>query len=98
MKYRGLTFDRGKMEYKWVFGMPSYGYNTEEIAEIGTPDGEFYNINPTTLGEETEYTDKHGKRMYTGDIVAFEADGETREFVVDRATIDREKCVTRKKQ
>ncbi len=33
MKYRGLTFDREKMEYKWVFGMPSYGYDTEEIAD-----------------------------------------------------------------
>ena len=82
MKYRGLTFDREKMEYKWVFGMPSYGYDTEEIAEIGTPDGEFYNINPTTLGEETEYTDKHGKRMYTGDITILLVDGEVREFVV----------------
>ncbi len=90
MKYRGLTFDREKMEYKWVFGMPSYGYDTEEIAEIGTPDGEFYTINPATLGEETEYTDRHGRRMYTGDIVTLPADGEVREFVVDRATVDRE--------
>lgn len=90
MKYRGLTFDREKMEYKWVFGMPSYGYDTEEIAEIGTPDGNFYDINPATLGEETEYTDKHKKRMYTGDIVALLVDGEVREFVVDRATVDRE--------
>lgn len=90
MKYRGLTFDREKMEYKWVFGMPSYGYDTEEIAEIGTPDGEFYNINPTTLGEETEYTDIHGKQMYTGDIATLLVDGEVREFVVDRATVDRE--------
>ncbi len=90
MKYRGLTFDREKMEYKWVYGMPSYGYNTEEIAEIGTPDGEFYDINPTTLGEETEYTDIHGKQMYTGDITTLLVDGEVREFVVDRATVDRE--------
>ena len=90
MKYRGLAFDREKMEYKWVFGMPSYGYDTEEIVEIGTPDGTFYDINPITLGEETEYTDKHGKRMYTGDIAALLVDGEVREFVVDRATVDRE--------
>ena len=59
MKYRGLTFDREKMEYKWVFGMPSYGYDTEEIAEIGTPDGNFYDINPATLGEETEIGRAH---------------------------------------
>lgn len=90
MKYRGLTFDRTEKAYKWVYGMPSYGYDTEEIAEIGTPDGNFYDINPATLGEETEYTDKHKKRMYTGDIVALLVDGEVREFVVDRATVDRE--------
>lgn len=90
MKYRGLTFDRGKQEYKWVYGMPSYGFETEEIAEIGTPNGDFYDIDPATLGEETVYTDKHGKRMYTGDIVTLSVDGEVREFVVDRATVDRE--------
>ncbi|TGY92598.1 hypothetical protein E5329_19275 [Petralouisia muris] len=90
MKYRGLTFDRKKQAYKWVYGMPSYGFETEEIAEIGTPNGDFYDIDPTTLGEETEYTDKHGKRMYTGDIVTLLVDGEVREFVVDRATVDRE--------
>lgn len=90
MKYRGLTFDREKQAYKWVYGMPSYGFETEEIAEIGTQNGDFYDIDPTTLGEETEYTDKHGKRMYTGDIVTLLVDGEVREFVVDRATVDRE--------
>ena len=90
MKYRGLTYDKEKKEYRWVFGMPSYGYETEEISEIGTIDGSFYEIKPETLGEETEYTDKHGKRMYTGDITTLLVDGEVREFVVDRATVDRE--------
>jgi len=90
MKYRGLTFDGEKMEYRWVYGMPSYGYETEEIAEIGTPDGDFFEIDPATLGEETEYRDRHGKQMYTGDIVVLEVDGDIREFVVDRATVERE--------
>ncbi len=90
MKYRGLAFDKEKQAYKWVYGMPSYGFETEEIAEIGTPDGGFYDIDPETLGEETEYTDKHGKQMYTGDITTLLVDGEVREFVVDRATVDRE--------
>lgn len=90
MKYRGLTFDRVKTEYRWVYGMPSYGYDTEEIAEIGTPDGDFYDIDPATLGEETEYRDYKGRQMYTGDIVTLLVDGEIREFVVDRATVDRE--------
>lgn len=90
MKHRGLTFDRTEKAYKWVYGMPSYGFETEEIAEIGTPNGDFYDIDPATIGEETEYRDRHGKQMYTGDIVALEVDGDIREFVVDRATVDRE--------
>lgn len=90
MKYRGLTFNRTTLTYEWVYGMPSYGYETEEIAEIGTPDGEFYEINPATLGEETDYTDRHGKPIYTGDITTLKVDGEVRRFVVDRATVDRE--------
>ena len=90
MKYRGLTFNRTTLTYEWVYGMPSYGYETEEIAEIGTPDGEFFEINPATLGEETDYTDRHGKHIYTGDITTLKVDGEVREFVVDRATVDRE--------
>lgn len=90
MKYRGLTFNRTTLTYEWVYGMPSYGYETEEIAEIGTPDGEFYEINPATLGEETDYRDRHGKSIYTGDITTLKVDGEVREYVVDRATVDRE--------
>ena len=90
MKYRGLTFNRTTLTYEWVYGMPSYGYETEEIAEIGTPDGEFFEINPATLGEETDYRDRHGKPIYTGDITTLKVDGEVREFVVDRATVDRE--------
>ena len=99
MKYRGLTFDKEKMEHKWVFGMPSYGYETEKITEIETIEAvagtHFHNIIPESLGEETKYTDKHGKRMYTGDIAAMPVDGEAREFIVERATVDRE-CVNEK--
>lgn len=90
MKYRGLYYDREKQAHKWVYGMPAYGFETEEITEIGTPDGSFYEIDPATLGEETEYTDRHGKRMYTGDITTLLVDGRVREFVVGRATVDRE--------
>lgn len=90
MKYRGLRYIKDEDKYEWVYGMPSYGYETEEIAEIGTPDGEFYEIDPATLGEETDYRDRHRKPIYTGDITTLEVDGEIREFIVDRATIDRE--------
>ena len=42
------------------------------------------------MGEQTPYRDKNGKEIYTGDIVALEVDGQIREFVVDKATVDRE--------
>ena len=90
MKYRGLTYDKSTDSYKWVYGLPSYGFETEEIAEIGTPQGDFYDIDPATLGEETDYRDRHGKSIYTGDITTLKVNGEVREFVVDRATVDRE--------
>lgn len=90
MKYRGLTYNREKECYEWVYGMPSYGYETDEIAEIGTVYGDFREIFPDTLGEQTPYRDKNGKEIYTGDIVALEVGGQIREFVVDKATVDRE--------
>lgn len=90
MKYRGLRYIKDEDKYEWVYGMPSYGYETEEIAEIGTPYGDFYDIDPATLGEETDYTDRKGRKIYTGDITTLTVDGEVREFVVDRATVDRE--------
>lgn len=90
MRYRGLTWDKEKQAYKWVYGLPSYGFETTEIAEIGTPHGDFYDINPATIGKETEYRDRHGKHMYTGDITTLEVDGELREFEVVEITTTRE--------
>ncbi len=90
MKYRGLSLNKEKQAYEWVYGMPSYGFETEKITEIGTPDGSFYDILPTSLGEETNYKDKYKKQIYTGDIVTLKVGNETREFVVSRKTIDRE--------
>ena len=76
MKYRGLTYNREKESYEWVYGLPSYGYATDEVAEIGTVYGDFREIFPDTLGEQTPYRDKNGKEIYTGDIVALEVDGQ----------------------
>lgn len=53
MKYRGLTYNREKESYEWVYGLPSYGYATDEVAEIGTVYGDFREIFPDTLGEQT---------------------------------------------
>lgn len=90
MKYRGLTWDKDKEKYKWVYGLPSYGFETEEIAEIGTPYGDFFNINPASLGKQTGYRDRNRKPIYTGDITTLEVDGEVREFEVVEITTDRE--------
>ena len=81
MKYRGLTYNREKESYEWVYGLPSYGYATDEVAEIGTVYGDFKEIFPDTLGEQTPYRDKNGKEIYTGDIVALEVDGQIREAI-----------------
>ena len=94
MRYRGLTWNDALEKHEWIYGMPSYGYGTGEITQIETIEAvagtHFHNIIPESLGEETEYTDKHGKQMYTGDIATLLVDGEVREFTVERATVDRE--------
>ncbi len=62
MKYRGLTYNREKESYEWVYGLPSYGYATDEVAEIGTVYGDFRDI-PGHLGEQTPYRDKTAKKF-----------------------------------
>ena len=90
MKYRGLAYDAAEEKHYYVYGLPSYGFNTDEIAEIGTPDGEFIPISPSTLGKATGYKDCTGTEIYTGDITELEVNGEFRQFVVVEANLDRE--------
>ena len=90
MIYRGLTYNKSDDSYCFVYGLPSYGFNTDEIAEIGTPDGSFTEINPATLGRGTGYKDIEGKEIFTGDIVELEVDGELRHYEVIETTVDRE--------
>lgn len=90
MKYRGLAYRAAEEKFYYVYGLPSYGFNTDEIAEIGTPDGDFIAINPATLGRATGYHDITKKEMYTGDIVELKVDGELRQFTVVETTLDRE--------
>lgn len=86
MKYRGLT-EKGKM----VYGLPSYGFRSERITEIGTPDGDFHEILAGTLGEFTEYTDRNGQEIYTGDITKLILPGgQVRLFEVGKTILDRE--------
>lgn len=92
MRYRGLTWNDALEKHEWIYGMPSYG--SAGITEIETPerirDAHFHDIIPESLGDETEYRDRSGKTMFTGDIVTLEVDGETRELTVVRTTMDRE--------
>lgn len=90
MKYRGLAYNRAEERFYYVYGLPSYGFNTDEIAEIGTPDGDFIDINPATLGKATGYHDKTGKEIYTGDITELKVDGEIRRFEVVETILNRE--------
>jgi hypothetical protein len=90
VKYRGLAYNRAEERFYYVYGLPSYGFNTDEIAEIGTPDGDFIDINPATLGKATGYHDKTGKEIYTGDITELKVDGEIRRFEVVETILNRE--------
>jgi hypothetical protein len=90
VKYRALAYNRAEERFYYVYGLPSYGFNTDEIAEIGTPDGDFIDINPATLGRETGYSDKTGKEIYTGDITELKVDGEIKRFEVVETNLNRE--------
>ena len=80
MKYRALAYNKAEDRFYYVYGLPAYGFDTDEIGEIGTPDGEFTEINPATLGRGTGYFD----------ITELEVDGEKRRFTVIETTVDRE--------
>ncbi|WP_300207622.1 YopX family protein [Bacteroides sp.] len=85
-----MAYNRAESSHYYVYGLPSYGFETDEIAEIGTVDGEFIDINPGTLGRATGYKDKKGIEMYTGDITSLEVDGKKRKFEVVEVNTDRE--------
>ena len=92
MKYRGLL--KGNDICKWVYGSPTQKQNSNKINTIlewGSV--VLWEIVPETLGEETEYMDKHRKKIYTGDILSQEVNGEVQKFIVDRTTIDQEHMV-----
>lgn len=85
MRYRGLN---GKNEM--IYGLPSYGFHSEDIKEIGTPEGDFEEVKPGTIGEYTGFNDKNGTGIYTGDITKLILPGEVRLFEVTKTMVDRE--------
>ena len=90
MKYRALTYNAAEDSYYYVYGLPSYGFETDEIAEMGLPDGSFTEIDPATIGKATGYHDRTGTEIYTGDITELKVDGEVRQFTAVETTTNRE--------
>lgn len=88
--YRALAWDSVQEAYHYVYGLPSYGFETDKATEIGTARGDFIEINPNTWGRATGYKDCTGKEIFTGDIVELKAKGVNRRFTVIETTIDRE--------
>ena len=90
MRYRALAYNRAEDNFYYVYGLPAYGFETDEISEIGTVYGDFIEVNPATLGKETGFKDITGEDIFTGDITELEVDGEQRRFEVVETTLDRE--------
>ena len=91
MKYRGLSCSGN---HKWIYGLSRQKLNADIVDKIVDCESAIvYEIIPETLGEETEYMDKHRKQIYTGDILSQEVNGKVQEYIVEKTTIDQEHMV-----
>ena len=69
--FRGKRVDTGE----WVTGVPLVCDNWTLIVKYNEKEVDYleeYKVNPATVGQATGLTDKHGKKIFEGDVVTFE--------------------------